>query len=671
MNRRLLLGLVSTTLILTGCGGGGSGTAPEASDLRPGPRSISLTAIEAPAKSVYRKGEPLEIGYSIGSSGISAENVTVTFSLVPTSEIDLLIAGERANDVGLGGDLIEEITPGFLNRTTRLTIPNDIPGNQDYVILGVVDAGGVAGRDGDLEDNRSRGFNQSFSDPTTKVITVADEFINDLSIENAAVGEGFILLEVSAAQLDTPSASNNADGSNVVRLADDPRESNAVGHIDVRKLGAESMSAVIQVDVIVDGQETPAFMWKGEGDQWVNEAAYNVPSPTDVHFVPWDIRLSGAQREALFAAYDPEAEENTATFRFRIAQTGGALDENPDNNSFELTVPYRFFLAEEVETEESNLTGSSALTTSQAEEAASRLKTLAGPSGNRSPELFGFISFLKKKAAEIQAKRYPNTNIMFTKSFGQTYGDKDKFAISLNASSFNRIWENRKGKVENQARVDGYFFNNKRSLSRAIGRIEADGIGGQASYRGYVSVFGRAIIDDSRNVSTTVSKEWSRAWDEEKTFVDKTFFLGPVPINVRAGASGTMGFGAGLGYGNKIISAYGDLLTTELAAFASGGVNVAGFGGGIQANLLLIDHNFGVSGTADLSRLNQRRVILKARADNDLEAIKGKFQVFGSHPDFHFCCSFYTRRHYLTLYETPALFDKRWTLLNASRTVSF
>ena len=195
--------------------------------------------------------------------------------------------------------------------------------------------------------------------------------------------------------------------------------------------------------------------------------------------------------------------------------------------------------------------------------------------------------------------------------------------------------------------------------------------GGQASYRGYVSVFGRAIIDDSRNVSTTVSKEWSRAWDEEKTFVNKTFFLGPVPINVRAGASGTMGFGAGLGYGNKVISAYGDLLSTELSAFASGGVDVFGFGGGVEANLLLISHTFGVSGRADLSKLRQRVVGITAKAQNDLEAIKGKFELYGSHPDFHFCCSTYTRRHYLTLYETPALFDKRWTLLNASKAVRF
>ena len=80
---------------------------------------------------------------------------------------------------------------------------------------------------------------------------------------------------------------------------------------------------------------------EGENDEWVNEAPYTVPNPNDVHFVPWDIRLSEAQRNALFAAYDPAAESNVATFRFRIQQTDGVQDENPDNNSFELEVPFR------------------------------------------------------------------------------------------------------------------------------------------------------------------------------------------------------------------------------------------------------------------------------------------------------------------------------------------
>ena len=103
---------------------------------------------------------------------------------------------------------------------------------------------GRATADGDFSDNLSRNFSATFDDPTTKVITVADEFINDLSIEDAAVGEGFILLETPANAL---AASGNRSAANIVRVADDPNESNAIGHIDIRKLGGDAMSAIIKL----------------------------------------------------------------------------------------------------------------------------------------------------------------------------------------------------------------------------------------------------------------------------------------------------------------------------------------------------------------------------------------------------------------------------------------
>ena len=167
---------------------------------------------------------------------------------VPVSELDLLLAGAETTAEEMGDFVVESIAPGLASYQADLVIPNNLIGDQDYVIIAMVDPQANVTNDVDLQDNLSRGFNKNFNHPTTRVITITDSFINDLSIENAEVGEGFILLE-------TPS-SNFSDGmtaSNVVLIEDDPRESNAVGHIDVKKLGADSMSAIIQVDVIVDG----------------------------------------------------------------------------------------------------------------------------------------------------------------------------------------------------------------------------------------------------------------------------------------------------------------------------------------------------------------------------------------------------------------------------------
>ena len=185
--------------------------------------------------------------------------------------------------------------------------------------------------------------------------------------------------------------------------------------ISTWKLGGDAMSAIIQVDVIIDGQENRCIYVEEENDEWVNEAPYTVPNPNDVHFVPGDIRLSEAQRNALFAAYDPAAESNVATFRFRIQQTDGAQDENPDNNSFELEVPFRFFLPERRQTRWRRKTSPRARLPRRARKRPS--SSLA-----RGP----------RAAHKVAALR-------FHRKYSQTYGSTKKFAIRLAAESFNDL----------------------------------------------------------------------------------------------------------------------------------------------------------------------------------------------------------------------------------------
>ena len=420
------------------------------------------------------------------------------------------------------------------------------------------------------------------------------------------------------------------------------------------------MSAIIQVDIIVDGEETAALMWKGENDEWVNEAAYDVPSPNDLHFVPWDIRLSPAQRAALFAAYEPTSAENIATFRFRITQTSGAQDENPANNSFELEVPFRFFAPgedpdeEAVDTEEP-----SSLSTSPSKMLPRRLATPSMPQRARSD-----VAALGSGAdAGV---------FSFNRSYRQTYGDKKKFAVRLKSKSVNRVnGPKGTGKIYNTATIDAYALGKRIELARAFGKAEADVRKVSASYHGFMRVFGDVVLDQSKTRSTDLMREWSLKWKEEKTFARATFFAGPIPISIEAGASGTMGFGAGLAIGGGVIEGYGDLFFAELDAFAEGGVDVGIASGGIGAELLLLEHRFRVSGTSDLSQVANRKITLSALAQNRIKAIKGEFYLFVNYPYFKFCCSIKTARTEFTLYKTGALFNKKWNLLKASRTVSF
>ena len=629
MKGHLILAGCVCLLSLVGCSGDGSEAVERAEPVAQG---LQLVGIATPTKSVYRKGEPIELSFNVRSFGISSEDVVASFELVQTSQLAALESRSDAGGVSLGDFRMAEVRPGLNIYSANFTIPNDPPAAGDYVILAAIDPARAVEGDEDFEDNLSRGFSASFSDPTTKVITIEDAFINDLAIEGAEVGEGFLLLEAPA-----PVTAAAIGALNVVE--DDPIESNAVGFIDVRKLGADNMGAIIQVDVIVDGVETPAFMWQGDGD-FANEAIYEVPSPNELHFVPWDIRLSDEQRAALFAAYDESSADNSATFRFRIQQTSGAQDENPDNNSFELEVPYRFFVSD------------------------------AAPDGGEA--VAASVLPEKRLGGDGAVGASSGGRLTFDRQFSSIYGDRGKFAVGLYARSYNHInGPAGTGRVYNTARVDGYAFNRSLRLAEAIGNVQANARNRTASYRGYMQVFGRVVLDQSASASTSISRDYALEWREERTFVRTTFFVGPIPLGVSAGAAGTMGFGAGLSLGGGVIEGYGNLFSARLDAYAEGGVNIGIASAGIGASLLLISNDIGVSGRADLSRIGARRVALSAVAQSNLRAIEGEFYLFARYRYFHFCCSFPEREARLTLYRTGALFNKNWRLLSASRSIGF
>ena len=158
-NIGLLLSGIAFGALLTGCDNDSrslqdpflSKTAPVA--------GISLTSIGQTEKSVYRKGEPISINFAIGSSKISADNVVVSFSVVPVNELEALIARGETSASSIGDYLVSSITPGVEAFQADLIIPNDLIGGQDFVILGALDADGSVANDSDFDDNLSRGFN--------------------------------------------------------------------------------------------------------------------------------------------------------------------------------------------------------------------------------------------------------------------------------------------------------------------------------------------------------------------------------------------------------------------------------------------------------------------------------------------------------------------------------
>ncbi len=648
------LGLLALTA-LAGCTQDSETFEPVAPDSS---RNIYLMEVGAPTKSVYRKGEPLELEVLVGSTGISAEHVTVDFSLIEKAKWQQLENEEAADTVALGDALIENLEPGFTRQSVTLTVPNTLTVAGDYLIVAAVDAGQSVAQDTNFSDNISRGIDESLSHPTVKQITVEDAFVNDLQITDAVIAQGFILLEtptdnalaqngdaVNAATVQASAAAT----SDVLRVGDDPRESNVIGHIDIKKLGADSMDARIEVDVIVDGEEFPAFMWKGEGDEWVNEAPYTVPSANETHFIPWDIRLIESQRAALWAAYDPNAQENLATFRFRIIAADNVPDENPNNNIFEVEVPYRFFdpVSDPLEAPEE---GTEVVATSS----STPLKQVAGP------------------GTDLTRGRAASGRIIFDRRFRQSFGDRSKFATYLDLRSYGDIIGSQgKAVFNSDGRADVFILGRGINLFRAFARGDGDVSGGSAYYRGYMNVFGRTYLDQSARPSRDFSRSWGLSWREERTLGSARFFAGPIPISVSGGVSGSLGFGAQLRFTGSKVIASGDIFSVSMSGFARGGVDVGFASGGVGASLLVLSERLSLDGVADLSQVGQRRVAMSLVATNHLKAIEGQFYLFARYPVYRFCCSIRTQESRLTLYRTGALYNKRWNLINHYQLVSF
>ena len=448
-------------------------------------------------------------------------------------------------------------------------------------------------------------------------------------------------------------AASSTAATNALLVNDDPLESDVIGHIDVKKLGADSMEARIQVDVVVNGETFPGFMWNGEG-AWINEAPYFVPSTDETHYVPWDIRLVAEQRAALWAAYDESSEDNSATFRFKIVAADGIDDENPNNNQFELEVPFRFFDPLTVATDEPG------------ESAAASASATGGDAGR-----------LKKVAASGGVSASNRTcftcdRITYYAGFSQSYGDTNKFAASVNMYSRGAINGSAgTAQLRTYGKAEAWSLGSKETLAVAYARASADVVSLTTGYKAYVKVFDATYLDQEASLSGDYSQDWNLSWQEEVTLGTARFFVGPIPLSISGGVSGSIGFGAQLEAASGVISAGGEILSVSMSGFAQGGVDVGFASGGIGVELLVLANDLTVTGTADLSNLLNRQISMGILATNTLEAIEGEFYLFARYPVYKFCCSTRMAESRKTLYDTPALYSHTWNLLNASRTKTF
>ncbi|MFT4929547.1 MAG: hypothetical protein ACI8WB_005681 [Phenylobacterium sp.] len=203
----------------------------------------------------------------------------------------------------------------------------------------------------------------------------------------------------------------------------------------------------------------------------------------------------------------------------------------------------------------------------------------------------------KREATESSAAGYSKTWFNVGKS--ASYGNSSYFAggYSVGAKMTYQETANRipyAVNFDSPNNVSVYVFGNKQTILQANAGLDfnADNISG--SYFKYnVDVAGSRIWQGNYAFPTNANGDvvmWQNSHSKYKQYSrSKTFTIGPVPVNVNAGAKGTVGLG-----GRLLLKPQNNVVLTanvngSLNGFAEAGVDALVFRAGAGANLNVID----------------------------------------------------------------------------------
>lgn len=579
--------------------------------------NVALAAMDSPSNEVYKAGQYIDINFTTNTQLLNTEHVGVSFMLIARDKVDELETSDNPTGFELGEHYIAKLSEGLQQHHAKLLLPNDISEAGEYVIAAYVDASGMIENEADVSDNRSRNF--ANGDYTTyAIIDIAEGHVHDFSLDKLKVGDGFALFP-GPGKRETSSV-----GAPQVTSPD------LIGFIKASKLGNEVNAVDVTAQVKIGNTSYDVHLWNEGEQKYTHNMAIIFPDHEQSHFFPWDIAINGKILKAIHDHYNPDADSNTFTLTFSLEDTSALIEENNDNNSVSLEVPYVLY-HDEVDTS----TEKTAKSSSSAKAAASSTSKVA--------------------------------------SWSATYGDSDVVAISPSFYSYMYLTSSDNGyaKALAEGDLDLVLFDNDLSLVSASAQASASVADAEIDYSLEFSVLGTTLLDEA-DTKTALDKSFGYSWSEEQTLVSSTFTIVIVPVTVKAGVSGSLDFAVGLSYGSNRLELGGDIVTTSLDAYATASIDLAVASGGVGVDFLIIADTFNVTAYADFSdAITDNEITFGLEAGNDIEAISGEFYLWVKYPYYKWCCTVKTKKKTYTLYETDSLYDKTWTILDESATFSF
>ncbi len=176
--------------------------------------------------------------------------------------------------------------------------------------------------------------------------------------------------------------------------------------------------------------------------------------------------------------------------------------------------------------------------------------------------------------------------------------------------------------------ADAMLFGNTQNVVKVIGKAEAAVVAKSASESLDVFVLGKNIFRHSRSsgtgTGTGVTLNLSKNWDVTFFNAEKRFWVGPVPVKVKAASAGSAGVSLNSNIGIFAVNA---TLVPSAKAYATATASVDAWvaEAGVDGKLTLIEASVPTAGQLDLTTVG---VYYKADSDLALNYLAGRLNVF-------------------------------------------
>ncbi|NGN99387.1 hypothetical protein G5S52_17560 [Grimontia sp. S25] len=561
-------------------------------------------------------GEEVTITYTFQSTGYSSGETDVQFVLVHGDETETFSENEtEISEYHIVGLQTLQLKNGISRETVTFNVPESVTGGQ-YELIAHVDPENLID---ELNENDNAPHPDDEKDQYHHVVLdIEGPPDHDHHLQNLSLG-------IKQLILDSPTSWQDGD----------EHRSDIVGHIDVRYYGEHSDAVSLIGEVEINGNWEPLSFWGATTSSYQKNLVVDLSLSDHANHIGFDLVLDEAHITDLWSTYNVSAENNV-NFRLSVNDSGTDLVEaDESNNHVDFSLPLYFF------------TATDATPASYAPE-SNYLDSIA-------------------PAAGIGA-------INYEKNFDASYGDTSKFAVTVELYGKLALVPlvDPGAVISGTGDVSAYFFNAENTLFGVSFDGSAYASGTNTGYATEMVIFNATILEDEYYTSS-YSKTWEKSWEEEKVLASARFSIGPVPMSVEAGVSGSLGLEMEVGY-NAELTGGGDLFSVDFGAFGRGGIDLLIASGGVQAIFNLIENTFSMESTAGFDLGSNPNIYYSITLQDAIDVISGKFGLYADLRGIKWCkkwfipypCGSKTTRYSLWLYQTPSVFEKTWTLLSKS-----